>query len=82
MHNNIMIVLKDQNKRTDRIIEVSQDMKANDFIMAIVKTFGFHLKEEKPSHYFLVSENPIVLLKGSKTLKEFGLRNGSEIIIK
>ena len=29
---------------------------------------------------YLAAENPIVFLRGNKTLKEFGIRNGSHII--
>ena len=29
---------------------------------------------------YLVAENPIAFLRGNKTLKEFGIRNGSYII--
>ena len=45
-------------------------------------TISYRLVEDTDDIFncYLAAENPIVFLRGNKTLKEFGIRNGSHII--
>ena len=55
-------------------IEVPLDISANDLVNGLNIAYKSDIK-----NCYLKMENPIALLKGNKTLAEFGLRNGSII---
>jgi uncharacterized ubiquitin-like protein YukD len=65
------------NKKTD--IEIPLDITANDLVIALNKAFNLAIDTDNISDCYLKTENPIALLKGNKTLREFGLRNGTVI---
>ena len=60
-------------------LDVPLDITANDLVKAL--NVGFHLgiNTDKVQNCYLKAENPIVLLRGNRTLAEFGIRNGSII---
>ena len=53
-------------------LEIPLEITANDLVLA--------LNEDDIFSCYLVAENPIAFLRGNKSLKEFGIRNGSYII--
>lgn len=60
-------------------LEVPLDISANDLVNALNTAYGLGIDTTDIKNCYLKSENPIALLKGNKTLAEFGLRNGSVI---
>ena len=58
-------------------IEVPLDISANDLVNGL--NIAYKLGIDNIKNCYLKMENPIALLKGNKTLAEFGLRNGSII---
>ena len=52
---------------------------ANDLVNALNTAYGLGMDTTGRKRCYLKTENPIALLIGNKTLKEFGLRNGSII---
>lgn len=60
-------------------LEIPLDITANDLIIALNKAFELDIDIENVLNCYLKSENPIALLRGNKTLLEFGIRNGSII---
>ena len=54
---------------------------ANDLVKGLNTAFNLGINIENINECFLRCENPIVLLKGNKTLREFNLRNGTLINI-
>lgn len=66
------------NKRFD--LEVPLSITAMDFYNGVQQIVNATNSREKMSNGYLKSENPIALLKGNKTLEEFGLHDGSTII--
>jgi len=60
-------------------LEIPLDISANDLVNAL--NIGYDLKIDTSNirNCYLKSENPIALLKGNKTLMEFGVRNGTVI---
>lgn len=70
------------NKRnnTSSEIEIPLNIRANDLIYALNEAFLLNMDINNLFDCYLVSENPIALLKGNKTLKEYRIRNGSNII--
>lgn len=63
-------------------IEVPLNITANDLVRALNGAFQLEMDMENIFSCYLVAENPIAFLRGNKTLKEFGIRNGSLIIYK
>lgn len=63
-------------------IEVPLNITANDLVRALNGAFQLKMDMENIFSCYLVAENPIAFLRGNKTLKEFGIRNGSLIIFK
>ncbi len=63
-------------------IEIPLDITAQELTMALNRAFSLGMDVENIFSCYLVAENPIAFLKGNKTLREFGIRNGSQIIYK
>lgn len=60
-------------------LEVPLDISANDLVNALNTAYKLGIDTSDIKNCYLKAENPIALLKGNKTLVEFGLRNGSVI---
>ena len=60
-------------------IEVPLDISANDLVNGLNIAYKLGIDTSDIKNCYLKMENPIALLKGNKTLSEFGLRNGSII---
>ncbi len=60
-------------------IEVPLEITANELILALNMGLGLGIDAGDISQLYLKATNPIALLKGNKTLEDFGLHNGSEI---
>ncbi len=58
-------------------LEVPLHISANDLVTALNTAYELDTTDIK--NCYLKAERPIVLLKGDRTLAEFGLRNGSVI---
>lgn len=75
----IVLDITKRNIQTD--LEVNLDISANDLAVAINTAYDLGVDMSNIRNCYLKSENPIALLKGSKTLAEFGIHNGSVIKI-
>ena len=60
-------------------IEVPLNITANEFIYGLNKGLCLGIDTNDISKYYMCCNNPRVLIKGEKTLKELGIRNGSSI---
>lgn len=60
-------------------LEVPLDISANEFVLAMNSAYNLHINISDLKTCYLSAENPIVLLRGNRTLKEFGVRNGTII---
>ncbi|MBR2401427.1 MAG: hypothetical protein IKB01_01475 [Lachnospiraceae bacterium] len=70
------------NKGSRVEIEVPLDITANDLVLALNEAYQLGMNVEDIFSCYLVAENPICFLRGNKTLKTMGIRNGSLIIYK
>lgn len=61
-------------------LEIPLGITANDLVLALNEAYSLGLDTNNIFSCYLVAENPIAFLRGNKTLKEFGIRNGSYII--
>ena len=58
-------------------LEVPLEITANELVLALNTAYSLGIDPTDIKNCYLKSENPIALLRGNKTLKEFGIRNGS-----
>lgn len=77
---NVTIVFKAEGKNIKVDLEVPLDLSAIDFIESVNTAYGLEI--DNIDKVCLISENPIAKLSGDKTLRDFGIRQGSIIIFK
>lgn len=61
-------------------LEIPLTISANELVEALNTAYELGIDVSDIKNCYLKSENPIALLKGNKTLAEYGIRNGSVII--
>lgn len=61
-------------------IEIPVDISAKDLIIALNDTYQLGIDANNILECYLASENPIAFLRGNKSLVEYGIRNGTDII--
>lgn len=75
------IVIFDNKKNNMSIdLEIPLTISANELVEALNTAYELGIDVSDIKNCYLKSENPIALLKGNKTLAEYGIRNGSVII--
>lgn len=74
-----IIVLKIPKQSVVADLEIPLDISANELVLALNMAYDLGIDTSNIKDCYLKAENPIALLKGNKTLSEFGLRNGSVI---
>ena len=74
-----IIVLNLTKKNINADIEVPLNISANEFVVALNSAYDLGIDTTNIKNCYLKAENPIALLRGNKSLMEFGLRNGSVI---
>ena len=74
-----IIVLKIPKQSVIADLEIPLDISANELVIALNMAYDLGIDTSNIKDCYLKAENPITLLKGNKTLSEFGLRNGSVI---
>lgn len=79
MENKAIIIFRMMRRKAEIDLEIPLDISANDLVQALNRSYqlGIHTANVEDCH--LKSENPIALLKGDKTLKEYGIHNGTII---
>ena len=60
-------------------VDVPLDITANELVLALSSAYQLGIDQADIKKCYLQEENPIALLKGNRTLREFGLRNGSAV---
>lgn len=60
-------------------LEVPLNITANELVIALNAAYDLGIDVSNIKNCFLKAENPIALLRGNKTLSEYGIRNGSVI---
>lgn len=76
------IVILNLYKRGEAIdLEVPLNITANELVTGINSAYELGIDTSDVKNCFLRAENPIMLLRGEKTLAEFGVRNGTRINI-
>lgn len=80
MNRDFAIVIFNILKRNFSVdLEVPLNISANELVIALNNAYELGIDTTDIKNCYLKLENPIALLKGNKTLSEFGVRNGSVI---
>lgn len=66
-------------RRQRRDIDIPLDITAKELVTALKSAYELGIDTDDMKSCYLQAENPVALLRGSRTLKEFGIRNGSRI---
>lgn len=74
-----VLMLHRDGKQVD--IELPLDITANDLILGLNGGFRLDMDTGEIANCHLKAENPFALLKGNRTLEQFGLHDGSIIHI-
>lgn len=73
----IILKLYKRNYQTD--LEIPLNVSANEFVAALNTAYDLGIDTTDVKNCYLKAENPIALIRGNKTLMEFGVRNGTVI---
>lgn len=79
MNHDVALVILKLPKGEQVDLEIPLNISANELVVALNKAYDLGIDTHNIKDCYFKSENPIALLKGEKTLAEFGLRNGSVI---
>jgi len=73
----VVLHIHKRNQRFD--IELPVDITAKDLVIALNQAFNLGIDVDDITECYLKTENPITLLRGNKTLREYKIRNGTVI---
>lgn len=73
----VIFQIEKQNITVD--LEVPLFITANELVMALNSAYDLQIDTSDIKNCYLKAERPIALLRGNKTLEEFGVRNGTVI---
>lgn len=79
MENKAIVIFKIVPKNFEADLEIPLDISANELVTALNTAYELGIDVSDVKNCYLKAENPIALLKGNKTLAEFGVRNGTII---
>lgn len=80
MNRETAVIIFTMTKRKQSVdLEVPLNISANDLVYALNTAYELGIDVSDIKNCYLKSERPIALLKGNKTLEEFGVRNGTVI---
>ena len=79
MNNTIIVQLFDHTDGTVRDLQLDLEISAIELFTALNSACGWGCDVQDNSVCYLSAENPIALLRGSASLRELGLRDGSII---
>lgn len=74
------VIIFKMHKRNQAVdLEVPLNITANEFVIALNTAYALDIDVSDIKNCYLKAENPIALLRGNKTLEEYGIRNGTVI---
>lgn len=74
-----IIIFNIVGKNTLVDLEVPLEISANELVTALNTAYELGIDMTDIKNCYLKAEKPIALLRGNKTLREFGIRSGSII---
>ncbi len=77
MDNKAVVIFKILKRKKEYDLEIPLDISANDLVAALNTAFDLGIDTGDIKDCYFQAERPIALLKGNKSLAEFGVRNGT-----
>ena len=74
-----VIIFKILNRKQSFDLEIPLSISANDLVLALNSAYELGIDTSNIKNCYLKAERPITLLKGNKSLENFGVRNGTII---
>lgn len=74
-----IIIFNIVGKNTSVDLEVPLEISANELVTALNAAYDLGIDTTDIKNCYLKAEKPVALLRGNKTLREFGIRSGSII---
>ena len=75
----VVAVLNITKRNTVKDIEIPLYITANELVVALNEAYDLKIDTSNVKNCYLKAEKPIALLRGNKTLAEFGVINGTVI---
>lgn len=79
MYDKALIIFNRPDKKIQVDLEIPLDITANELVSALNEAFKLGIDTSNILNCYLKAENPIALLRGNKTLRQYGIRNGTVI---
>ena len=74
-----MVIFRILKRKQEQDLEIPLDISANELFVALNTAYELGIDTGDIKNCYLQAERPIALLKGNKSLAEFGVRNGTII---
>lgn len=74
-----IITLNIVNRNFTVDLEIPLSITANELVIALNSAYELNIDTSDMKNCYLKAEKPIILLRGNKTLEEFGVRDGTVI---
>jgi uncharacterized ubiquitin-like protein YukD len=74
-----IVIFKIHKRHFTADLEIPLNITANELVTALNTAYELKIDTSDIKNCYLKSENPIALLRGNKTLAEYGIRNGTVI---
>jgi uncharacterized ubiquitin-like protein YukD len=74
-----IIVFNNVKLNTTVDIEIPLDITATELVIGLNSAYDLGIDTTDIKNCYMKAENPIALLRGNKTLAQYGIRNGSII---
>ena len=81
MNDKIRIIVNVSDKGVREELEVPALMTAGELMIALDTIYGLCMDRENIFQYYLKADHPKALLRGNKTLQDYGVRMGTEIYV-
>lgn len=79
MKERAFIVFRAPEKNIEADLDIPLNISANELVIALNTAYELGIDVSDVTNCYLKAENPVVLLKGNKSLADFGVRNGTKI---
>lgn len=79
MDNKAVVIFRILKRKQEHDLEIPLDISANELFVALNTAYELGIDTGDVKNCYLQAERPIALLKGNKSLAEFGVRNGTII---
>lgn len=79
MDDKAVVIFRILKRKQEHDLEIPLDISANELFVALNTAYELGIDTGDIKNCYLQAERPIALLKGNKSLADFGVRNGTII---